>query len=120
VNASLVQLADTTQAKHPNDHREQDMITDPDETDFPAADLAERVHHSQNRLRAVLRAQYDLIVRGSGFSWTSRRPGWLRVETCLTVSNLGRDDSSVPAQHGPGAISIAVNSFRWPRKESDA
>jgi len=45
---------------------------------------------------------------------------WLRVETCLTVSNLGRDDSSVPAQHGPGAISIAVNSFRWPRKESDA
>jgi hypothetical protein len=52
-----VQLADTTQAKHPNDHREQDMITDPDETDFPAADLAERVHHSQSRLRTVLRAQ---------------------------------------------------------------
>jgi hypothetical protein len=68
-----VQLADTTQAKHPNDHREQDMITDPDETDFPAADLAERVHHSQSRLRTVLRAQYDLIVCGSGFSWTSRR-----------------------------------------------
>jgi hypothetical protein len=69
-----VQLADTTQAKHPNDHREQEMITDPDETDFPAADLAERVHHSQSRLRTVLRAQYDLIVYGSGFSWTSRRP----------------------------------------------
>jgi hypothetical protein len=62
-----VQLADATQAKHPNDHREQDMITDPDETDFPAADLAERVHHSRSTLRTVLRAQYDLIFCGSGF-----------------------------------------------------
>jgi hypothetical protein len=37
-----VQLADTTQAKHPTTIEKQDMITDPDETDFPAADLAER------------------------------------------------------------------------------
>jgi hypothetical protein len=37
---------------------------------------------------------------------------WLRIETCFTASNLGRDRSSVPVQHGPGAISIAVNSFR--------
>jgi hypothetical protein len=69
-----VQLADTTQAKHPNDHREQDMITDPDETDFPAADLAEQAHHSQSRPRPVLRAQYDLILCGLGFSWASRSP----------------------------------------------
>jgi hypothetical protein len=107
-----VQLADTTQAKHPNDHREQDMITDPDETDFPAADLAERVHHSQSWLRTVLRAQYDLIVCADRAFHGLTKPCWLRVETCLTVSDLGRDDSSVPAQHGPGAISIAANSFR--------
>jgi hypothetical protein len=69
-----VQLADTTQAKQPNHHQEQDMITDPDDTDSPAADLAERVHHRQSWLRTVPRAQYDLIVCGSGFSWTSRRP----------------------------------------------
>jgi hypothetical protein len=50
------------------------MITDPDDTDFAAADLAERVHHGQGGLRTVPRAQYDLIVCGSGFSWTSRRP----------------------------------------------
>jgi hypothetical protein len=107
-----VQLADTTQAKHPNDHREQDMITDPDETVFPAADLAERVHHSQSRLCTVLRAQDDLNCVRIGLFVDLTKACWLQIETCLTVSNLGRDDSSVPAQHGPGAISIAVNPFR--------
>jgi choline dehydrogenase len=41
---------------------------DPDETDFAAAEFAERVHRNQRQLGADLRSQYDFIVCGSGSS----------------------------------------------------
>ena len=49
------------------------MITDPDETNLPAADLAELVRHSQSGPRTVLSAQCGSIACGSGVSWNSRR-----------------------------------------------
>ena len=70
------------------------MITDPDETVFPAADLAERVHHSQSRLRTVLRPQFDLIVCGSGFSCSvaARRLAENAAVSVLLLEAGGQDD----------------------------
>jgi GMC oxidoreductase len=39
-----------------------------DETDFAAAEFAERVHRNQRQLGADLRSRYDFIVCGSGSS----------------------------------------------------
>jgi hypothetical protein len=58
-NASPIQLAGTTQAvaMRPNDHREQDMNTNPDEIYLASADFAERIHRTQSSLRSVPNAQ---------------------------------------------------------------
>src|ERR1700682_1796576 len=49
-------------------HREEDMNTNPDDTDLAAAEFAERVRDNQRKLGAELQPRYDFIVCGSGSS----------------------------------------------------